>query len=257
MNKSALQEFLDQKSDQYNNSQFVSEDPISIPHRFSRLQDIEISGFFAAILSWGRRDTIVNNSRKLMDLMGNAPYDFILHHTEKDLKPFLSFTHRTFNATDLLFFVGALQEYYSTFVSLESAFSTHLQPGDKNVRRALVGFQEIIFAGEHPLRTRKHLSSPARNSACKRLNMYLRWMVRCDLRGVDFGLWKTISPAQLIIPMDIHVSRVAKRLGLLEKETVNWKNAERLTEELQKFDPNDPVKYDFALFGLGVMEKFV
>lgn len=190
-------------------------------------------------------------------MMDNAPYDFILNHKEKDLKPFLSFSHRTFNATDLLFFIGALQDYYHTFVSLEFAFSAHLLPQDTNVKNALAGFQEIIFAGPHPIRTRKHLSSPLRNSACKRLNMFLRWMVRSDLHGVDFGLWKNISPSQLVIPMDIHVSRVARRLELTKKETVNWTNAVNLTDELRKFDSKDPVKYDFALFGLGVMEKFV
>lgn len=257
MNRTALQEFLDHKYNQYNNYQFVSEDPISIPHRFSRLQDIEISGFFAAIFSWGRRSTIIRNSNKLLQMMDNAPYDFILHHQEKDLKPFLSFSHRTFNATDLLFFIGALHDYYNTFVSLEFAFSAHILEQDKDVKNALIGFQEIIFAGPHPVRTRKHLSSPARNSACKRLNMFLRWMVRSDLQGVDFGLWNNISPSQLIIPMDIHVSRVARRLELIEKETVNWTNAVNLTNELREFDPEDPVKYDFALFGLGVMEKFV
>lgn len=257
MDKTALKEFLDQKVQQYNQSDFIEEDPISIPHRFHRLQDIEISGFFAATLSWGRRNMIISNCDKLMTLMDNAPYDFIINHQEVDLKPFLSFVHRTFNATDLLFFISALKNYYSTFLSLEYAFSAHLQVDDNNVKNALIGFHDILFAGEHPARTQKHLSSPAKNSACKRLNMYLRWMVRSDMNGVDFGLWKKIKPAQLIIPMDIHVSRVAKRLDLLEKDAVNWKNAENLTDELRKFDSEDPVKYDFALFGLGVMEKFL
>lgn len=257
MNQTALKDFLDQKTRQYNHPDFIEEDPVSIPHHFTRLQDIEIAGFFAAILSWGRRKTIINNCKKLLSMMGDTPYDFIVHHKASDLKPFQSFVHRTFNATDLLFFIHALQDYYSTFLSLEFAFSAHLRPEDKNVKNALIGFEEILFAGEYPVRTKKHLSSPARNSACKRLNMYLRWMVRHDLHGVDFGLWKNISPAQLVIPMDVHVSRVAKRLELLEKDAVNWKNAQTLTDELRKFDPEDPVKYDFALFGLGVIEKFV
>lgn len=257
MNRTALQDFLDQKTRQYNHWDFIEDDPISIPHRFSHLQDIEISGFFAAILSWGRRTTIINSCTKLLSMMDDSPYDFILHHRPADLKPFQSFVHRTFNATDALFFISILQNYYSTFVSLEYAFSTHIGPEDKNVKKSLIGFKEILFAGEFPLRTQKHLSSPARNSACKRLNLFLRWMVRHDLNGVDFGLWKNISPRQLIIPMDVHVSRVAKRLGLIDKNIVNWKNAELLTDELRKFDPQDPVKYDFALFGLGVIEQFV
>lgn len=191
-----------------------------------------------------------------MKLMDNAPYDFILHHKHSDLKPFLTFNYRTFNSLDLLYFISFFKEYYSTFLSLESAFSNHLISNDRDVEKALTGFQQIVFAGEYPERTKKHLSSPAKNSACKRLNMFLRWMVRSDHQGVDFGLWKTISPSQLIIPMDVHVSRVARRLELIKDNHVNWKNALKLTDELRAFDPEDPVKYDFALFGLGIMEKF-
>jgi uncharacterized protein (TIGR02757 family) len=257
MNKTAFQEFLNCKVEQYNNSAFIEGDPVCIPHQYTLLQDIEISGFFAAILSWGRRETIIRNTEKLMGMMDNAPYEFILQHKETDLKPFLTFSHRTFNSTDILFFISFLHEYYSTFISMESAFSTHLDRDDKTIKKALIGFQQIVFAGEYPERTRKHLSSPARNSACKRMNMFLRWMVRTDHQGVDFGLWKSISPSQLVIPLDIHVSRVARRFGLIEDERVNWKTAEALTDELRKFDPEDPVKYDYALFGLGIMEKFV
>lgn len=256
MNKTVLQDFLNCKVEHYNNPSFIEGDPISIPHQYSILQDIEISGFFAALLSWGRRSMIIRNTERLMEMMDNAPYEFILHHHSSDLKPLLSFTHRTFNATDLLYFIAFLKEYYSTFISLESAFSTHLDPEDKTVKKALIGFQQIAFAGDYPERTRKHLSSPAKNSACKRMNMFLRWMVRSDHQGVDFGLWKNISPAQLIIPMDVHVTRVARRFGLTKSEIVNWKNAEALTDELRNFDPEDPVKFDFALFGIGVMEKF-
>jgi uncharacterized protein (TIGR02757 family) len=256
MKQAVLREFLDCKFELYNNVAFIDEDPVSVPHRFKLLQDIEISGFFAALLSWGRRSTIIANSLRLMQLMDNAPYDFIQNHRPKDLKSFESFTHRTFNDTDLFYFISFLQEYYATFLSLESAFSTHVTEEDATVKNGLIGFRQIVFAGEHPARTTKHLSSPAKNSACKRMNMFLRWMVRSDHQGVDFGLWKRISPAQLIIPVDVHVSRVAKGLKLLDNDTVNWKNAEALTAELRKFDPNDPVKYDFALFGMGVMEKF-
>lgn len=256
MNHTVLREFLDCKLELYNNVGFIEEDPVSVPHRFKLLQDIEIAGFFTAMLSWGRRSTIIANSLHLMEMMDNAPYDFILNHRPKDLKPFLSFIHRTFNSTDLLYFIAFLQEYYGTFLSLEYAFSTHMSEEDKNVKKGLTGFQQIVFAGEHPVRTRKHISTPATNSACKRLNMFLRWMVRCDHKGVDFGLWKKISSAQLVIPLDVHVSRVAKGLNLLENDKVTWKNAEALTDELRKFDPDDPTKYDFALFGTGVMEKF-
>lgn len=188
--------------------------------------------------------------------MDHAPYDFVMNHKPKDVKPLLSFTHRTFNGADLLFFISFFKSYYSTFLSLESAFSNHLNPEDQTVKKALSGFQEIVFSGEYPIHPKKHLPSPAHNSACKRMNMYLRWMVRTDHQGVDFGLWKTISPSQLIIPMDVHVSRVAKRLGLIDQDKVNWKIAEVLTNELRNFDPKDPVKYDYALFGLGIMEKF-
>lgn len=256
MDKAALHEFLNTKVTHYNNADFISGDPISIPHGYKKLQDIEISGFFAALLSWGRRTTIINNCRKLMGMMDNAPYDFVVNHSPKDLKPMLSFTHRTFNGTDLLYFISFFRSYYSTFLSLESAFGNYLTPDDLNVKKALIGFREIVFAGEYPVHTKKHLPSPAHNSACKRMNMYLRWMVRRDHQGVDFGLWKTISPSQLVIPMDVHVSRVACRLGLTDQNKVNWKTAEALTNELRNFDPDDPVKYDFALFGLGIMEKF-
>lgn len=257
MNKAALQEFLDYKVTLYNNEAFIPDDPVSIPHQFKKLQDIEISGFFAAILSWGRRNMIIKSCNNLLAMMDYAPYDFILHHSSSDLKPFLNFIYRTFNATDLLFFISFFKEYYSTFVSLESAFSNYLTPGDPDIKKALIGFQQIVFAGDYPERTRKHLSSPAKNSACKRLNMFLRWMVRSDHQGVDFGLWKAIAPSQLIMPMDIHVSRVASRLELIENDKVSWKNAVALTNKLRAFDPDDPVKYDFALFGLGIMEKFV
>lgn len=257
MNKTTLKDFLEQKVDHYNRPAFVEGDPISIPHQFKKLQDREIAGFFAAILSWGNRATIINNCRELIALMDNAPYDFVLHHQPPDLKRFLHFKHRTFNATDLLYCISFFQEYYSTFLSLESAFSAHLEPCDRTTEKALTGFNKIFFANDHPERTRKHISSPARNAACKRLNMYLRWMVRNDHNGVDFGIWKSISPAQLVMPVDIHVARVARRLGLLPTDAANWKTALALTDELRNFDPSDPVKYDFALFGLGVVEKFV
>lgn len=257
MNKPALKEFLDKKVEQYNLPHFIEADPISIPHRFTLLQDREIAGFFAAILSWGTRSAIISSAGRLMELMDNTPYDFILHHEEKDLGRFLTFRYRTFNATDLLYFISFFREYYSSVTSLESAFSAHLDATDKTVEKALRGFYKIFFAGDHPERTRKHISTPAKNAACKRLNMFLRWMVRRDHQGVDFGVWRNIAPSQLVCPMDVHVARVAFRFELTRSAEVNWKNAVALTDELRKFDPSDPVKYDFALFGLGIVEKFI
>lgn len=256
MRTQSLKDFLDEKADLFNAPEFIPQDPVSIPHRYSRLQDIEVSGFFASLLSWGNRQTILNKTRFLMQLMQDAPYDFILNHRESDRKPFLEFRHRTFNGTDLLYFLEILQIYYSSFLSLETAFVAHLKRKDPDIRNALIGFHDMMFSGPCLVRTKKHLPTPARNSACKRMNMFLRWMVRRDRRGVDFGLWKSISPAQLICPMDTHVARVAFRLKLIPSGQVNWKAAETLTGNLRKFDPQDPVKYDFALFGLGIEEKF-
>lgn len=257
MEKQALKDFLDRKVEHYNHVHFTEEDPVCIPHQFTLLQDREIAGFFAAIFSWGNRTAIINSSKRLMLLMDSAPYDFILNHQEKDLSRFLSFRHRTFNATDLLYFISFFKEYYSSVISLESAFSAHLSESDRTVEKALNGFHNIFFAGEHPERTRKHISTPAKNSACKRLNMFLRWMVRRDHQGVDFGIWKNIAPSQLVCPLDIHVARVAQRLSLISSRQANWKTAVALTDELRKFDPVDPVKYDFALFGLGIEEHFI
>ncbi|WP_298714841.1 TIGR02757 family protein [Chitinophaga sp.] len=252
-----LKEFLDAKAEHYDQPGFIGGDPISIPHRFTKLQDIEIAGLFAATLAWGNRTTIINKCTELMELFDHAPHDFIVNHDPRDRMKLMHFRHRTFNGLDLLYFVEFLQHYYSNMTSLEFAFCGHLHPEDVNVENALIGFQKMFFAMEHPDRTRKHISTPARNSACKRLNMYLRWMVRPDKNGVDFGLWRQISPAQLVCPVDIHVSRVAARLGLIQSADANWKTAVELTSQLRLMDPSDPVKYDFALFGLGVIEKYV
>ncbi len=251
-----IQSFLDKKADQYNQLSFIAEDPVAIPHQYTKLQDIEISAFFAALFAWGRRSLILKKTKSFLSLMENTPYDFILNHQEKDLKRFLPFVHRTFNATDMLYFIGFLRNYYRQHFSLESAFFMGINPGDKTIESGLDGFHRLIFPGDHPPRTEKHISMPARKSACKRLNMFLRWMVRKDSRGVDFGLWKRIRPDQLVIPMDVHVSRVSARLGLIPPGSVNWKAALALTDALRTFDPQDPVKYDFALFGLGILEHF-
>jgi len=252
-----LKDFLNAKAAYYNHPDFIANDPICIPHRFSQLQDIEIAGLFAAILAWGNRTSIINKCTELLNYMDNAPYDFIRHHQPRERIKLMSFAHRTFNGLDLLYFVEFLQHYYTNVTSLEFAFSAHLAPEDENVEKALAGFRKVFFALEHPERTTKHIATPAKNSACKRLNMYLRWMVRKDDCGVDFGVWEHISPSQLVCPVDVHVARVAARLGLIHEAKADWHTALELTTQLKQLDPEDPAKYDFALFGLGVIEKYV
>lgn len=252
-----LKDFLEEKVALYNQPRFIAADPISIPHRFTQKQDIEIAGFFAAVFAWGNRTTILNKCNELLQLMDNAPYDFIRHHTDGDLKKFLAFKHRTFNTTDLLYFISFLQYYYSQHISLESAFSVWLTNKDATVEKALVHFHHYFFSLPYaPERTKKHIATPERGSHCKRLNMFLRWMVRNDKAGVDFGIWNELSPAQLVCPIDVHVARVARRLHLLTAKQLNWKAALELTENLRQFDPDDPVKYDLALFSLGVAAEF-
>lgn len=253
MNPKELKLFLAKKVDYYNQPSFIKDDPISIPHRYSKKQDIEIAGFFAAVFAWGNRTTIINKSAELMALMDNAPFAFCTQHQASDLKKLLAFKHRTFNTTDLLYFVEFFKTHYAQDKSLESAFTRH----GHSVEAMLTGFHHYFFSlPDIPERTRKHVATPARNSSCKRLNMYLRWMVRQDNKGVDFGLWKKIDPAILICPLDLHVARVAKRLGILQRKQSDWQAALELTTYLRTLDPADPVKYDFALFGMGVMEKF-
>ena len=252
-----IKDFLDEKVIQYNQPGFITLDPISIPHRFSKKQDIEISGFFAAILAWGQRKTIINKCLELFTLMDNAPHDFLLHHREEDLKSLLNFKHRTFNEVDTLYFVHFLSWYYKRFESLEDAFLIGQTGQIDSMESILTRFHEYFFSlPDAPSRTKKHIATPVRKAACKRINMYLRWMVRDDDKGVDFGLWKRIKPAQLICPCDLHVDRVGRKLGLITRKQTDWQTALELTERLREFDPNDPVKYDFALFGLGVEEKF-
>ncbi len=251
-----VQTLLDDKYDAYCQSAFISKDPISIPHSYTKLQDIEITAFWTAILSWGNRTTIINKCTELFGLMDNAPHDFVLNHSDEDLKGLLNFKHRTFNATDTLYFVEFFKQYYTNNYSLETAFSDYILPEDENVKNGVVNFYTNFFALENaPDRTRKHIASPDKKSACKRINMFLRWMVRDDGRGVDFGLWKNIKPSQLICPLDVHVDRVGRKLGLLVRKQSDWKSAEELTKNLKQFDANDPVKYDYALFGMGIEEK--
>lgn len=248
-----LKEFLDEKVKQYNQPQFIEKDPICIPHLFSKKQDIEIMGFWSAILAWGQRATIINKSKELIALMDNAPHDFILNHQETDLKRFLQFKHRTFNTTDTLYFIHFFKHHYQNYDSLEDAFLPYGDASDIHIENHLNKFRSYFFSLEDfPHRTQKHISSPKQKSTCKRLNMFLRWMVRNDKQGVDFGIWERIKPAQLICPCDLHVDRVARKLGLINRKQTDWQTALELTANLRKFDAKDPVKYDFALFGLGV-----
>jgi uncharacterized protein (TIGR02757 family) len=250
---SSVIELLEHKSLQYNQPGFIENDPISIPHKFRLKQDIEIMGFWAAVLAWGQRKTIINKCNELSALMDNAPYDFILNHQEHDLKRFLAFKHRTFNATDTLYFIHFFRNYYQCHDSLESAFSRGMRENDANIENGLIGFHDLFCDSENFIaRTRKHIATPVRKSSCKRLNMFLRWMVRTDNQGVDFGLWKTILPSQLVCPCDVHVDRVARILGLIKRPLTDWQTAVELTNSLKQISPEDPVKYDFALFGLGI-----
>jgi uncharacterized protein (TIGR02757 family) len=249
--------FLNKKVKTYNQPGFIAADPICIPHRFSIQQDIEIAGFFSAIFAWGNRTTIINKTSELMALMNNAPYDFCLNHTDDDLKKLLHFKHRTFTATDLLYFVQFFKMHYTHHHSLETAFTPWMKKDDATIEHALNGFYRYFFSlSDVPKRTLKHIACPAKNSACKRINMYLRWMVRTDNCGVDFGIWKNISPSQLIIPLDVHVARVAMQFQLLTRKQTDWLAAVELTSQMKLLHQKDPARYDFALFALGVLEKF-
>ncbi|MGM9479548.1 TIGR02757 family protein [Pedobacter sp. GSP4] len=278
-----LKNFLDHKVEQYNQPNFIANDPVCIPHLFDQKQDIEIAGFFAAVLAWGQRKTIINKCRELLERMDNAPYDFVLNHSDDDLRRLLNFKHRTFNDTDLLYFIAFFKMHYSAFESLEQAFipqndvfrSDYLEVVSNvgevgyasaaclsqqlhfSIEEALNHFRAYFFSiTDFPSRTKKHISSPKQKSTCKRLNMFLRWMVRSDAKGVDFGIWNTLQPKDLICPCDVHVDRVGRLLGLINRKQTDWLTAVELTENLKQFDPADPVKYDFALFGLGVEKEF-
>lgn len=255
MTNDKLRDFLDQKVIEYNTPDFIPDDPICIPHLFSKKQDIEIAGLMASVFAWGQRKTIINKSKEFLALMDNDPHSFVVNHSEEDMKGFLSFKHRTFNATDALYFIHFFKWYYSKNDSLEDAFEAG--EGETSIEKGLIGFFESFFSlPDYPMRTRKHVPTPARKSACKRINMFLRWMVRQDSNGVDFGIWRKIKPSQLICPCDLHVDRVARKLGMIKRKQTDWLTAVELTEALKHFDSEDPVKYDFALFGLGVMEKY-
>jgi len=254
MTQAELKEFLDEKVELYNNPNFIESDPIQIPHLYSQKEDIEIAGFLAATIAWGNRKMIINNARKLMNIMGNTPYDFIKTHTENDLEKLDDFVHRTFNSIDAITFIKALKNVYQNHNGLEKVFAKNSEVNSN--QKSISEFKKVFFEIPHQQRTTKHISDPLNNSAAKRINMFLRWMIRNDNKGVDFGIWKTISPASLSCPLDIHSGNVARKLGLLTRKQNDAKALFELDTNLRKFDPNDPVKYDFALFGLGVFEKF-
>lgn len=251
-----LKDFLDEKHHKFNRPDFIPHDPISIPHQFSKKQDIEIMGLWAAILAWGQRKTIISKCNELVKMMDGNPHDFILNHSDEDLKPFLNFKHRTFNDLDALYFISFFKQFFQEHDSLEEAFLLPNQEEEVSVERNLSQFHDTFFKLPiAPERTKKHIATPARNSACKRICMFLRWMVRQDNNGVDFGIWKNLKPSQLVCPCDVHVDRVARNLGLISRPKTDWKTALELTENLKKFDQNDPIKYDFALFGIGIESK--
>jgi len=254
MTKAELKEFLDAKVLEYNHPKFLEADPLQIPHRFTQKEDIEISAFLTATIAWGNRKSIINNATKLMGLMGNTPYDFVMHHSKEDLERLSPFVHRTFNGLDLAYFVSSLQNIYKNHGGLETVF-TQYQTKD-SMQPAISRFKEVFFELPHPSRTQKHVSDPNKGSAAKRINMFLRWMVRDNNTGVDFGLWKDIEPAKLSCPLDVHSGNVARKLKLLKRKQNDAKALLELDKSLRKLDATDPVKYDFALFGLGVFEKF-
>ena len=254
MKKAELKEFLEEKVVLYNHPKFISSDPIQIPHRFSKKQDIEIAAFLTATISWGNRVMIIKNASKIMTLLDNSPHDFILHHTENDLDKIKNFVHRTFNTTDLQQFITSLQHIYKNYHGLENALA--IKDTSTNYQTAIHQFKHLFFEGKYEQRTQKHISDPLKNSAAKRIHMFLRWMVRNDTNGVDFGIWKTHCPSNLSCPLDIHSGNVARKLGLVNRKQNDWKALCELDANLRKLDKVDPVKYDFALFGLGVFEKF-
>lgn len=254
LNKKDLKEFLDIKVEQYNTLDFIDSDPILIPHKFSKKEDIEISGFLTATIAWGNRKSIINNANKLMEMLDHSPHDFIINHKETDLEKLHPFVHRTFNGLDLKTFVKALQNIYNNHKGLEYVFSKHIQ--NNSLQYAIHKFKTIFFEIEHLQRTQKHISDPLKNSAAKRINMFLRWMVRPNNTGVDFGIWQNISPAYLSCPLDVHSGNVARKLGILNRKQNDAKALNELDTALRQLDSKDPVKYDFALFGLGVFEKF-
>ncbi|MDO4763395.1 MAG: TIGR02757 family protein [Flavobacteriaceae bacterium] len=254
MNEQEIFTFLDEKAEEFNHPNFIEHDPIQIPHRFSLKQDIEIAGFFSATIAWGNRKSIIKSAEKIIDFMGNKPFDFVMNAQEKHFAKIEGkAVHRTFNSEDLKAFVFNLKKIYTDNDSLENLFTLH--QGEENFYHALERFRNA-FLNEEPHRSHKHISSSYKNSACKRLMMFLRWMVRKDNKGVDFGIWENISPRYLSIPMDVHTGNISRKLGILQRKQNDWKAVEELDQIIRKYNPKDPALYDFALFGLGAMEDF-
>lgn len=256
LSRNELKEFLDLKVKQYNTTAFIALDPVSIPHLFSKKEDIEISGFLVSIIAWGQRQTILKNANQLLQLMDNEPYDFVCNHKSSDLKALEPFIHRTFNSIDATYFMQSLKNIYLKHGGLESVFNKCFKLNKHITSRALHDFKTVFFELKHPLRTEKHIADPMKGSSAKRINMFLRWMVRKDDCGVDFGIWNKISPSQLKCPLDVHTGNVARKLGILSRKQNDWLSVIELTDHLISLDKVDPVKYDFALFGLGIYEKF-
>ena len=254
MNPSELKAFLDEKVVLYNKPDFITSDPIQIPHRYSDKEDIEIAGFLSATIAWGNRTMIIRNAERMMGMMGNSPFDFVMSHRASDLEQLQSFVHRTFNGSDFTAFINGLQNVYKNHGGLETVFEKHQQA--ESIQNSIHEFKKIFFEGNSNLRSHKHVSDPMNNSAAKRINMFLRWMVRNDKKGVDFGLWNNIPPAVLSCPLDVHSGNVARKLGLLYRKQNDAKALAELDASLRMMDALDPVKYDFALFGLGIFEKF-
>ncbi len=254
MKKSELKAFLDAKVLQYNHPSFLESDPIQIPHQFQKKEDVEISAFLTATIAWGNRKSIINNAQRLMEAMDQSPYDFVLNHTDSDLEKLISFVHRTFNGMDAQYFIKSMRNLYTAHEGLESIF-TKYQDKD-SLQPTISKFKQLFFELPHQSRTTKHVSDPLKGSAAKRINMFLRWMIRDASTHVDFGLWNGISPSKLSCPLDVHSGNVARKLKLLKRKQNDGKAVAELDASLRKLDPNDPVKYDFALFGLGVFEKF-
>jgi uncharacterized protein (TIGR02757 family) len=251
-----IKEYLEEKYLQFNNPSFIDCDPISIPHGYTDNRDREIAGFLAAAIAWGRRDLILRSSRKMMDLMGNSPYDFIMNADADEMERFSGFVHRTLNSGDLIAFLQSLRHVYSIYSCMEDAVTEGMKNGG-TLCDGLAGFRKIFFSQPHPHRAEKHFADIRSGAAGKRLFMFLRWMVRDDKHGVDFGIWKKIRPSELYIPLDLHSGNTARKLGLLERKQNDFRAVDELTSELRYFDHEDPVKYDFALFGLGVNEKIL
>mgnify|MGYP000848099142 FL=1 len=254
MNRTELKDFLDSKVEQYNNPKFIETDPIQIPHQFTLKEDIEIAGFLTATISWGNRKSIIKNSKHMMELLELSPYDFVMNHETSDLKKLNVFVHRTFNGEDFIQFIISLKHIYKAHNGLESIFSKYAKKD--SLQFSIHEFKKHLFEVLHLPRTQKHISDPLKNSAAKRINMYLRWMIRNDKTGVDFGIWKSLSPSLLSCPLDVHSGNVARKLGLLNRKQNDAKALNELDISLRQFDVHDPVKYDFALFGLGVFEGF-